>query len=222
MAERACFNCGTVDCWSRFRKVHSWFIYLLIALLVISIGIMWVQVDTGVALFLLAVVCIVINLSVPICCRGYHSDVDLETVIRRDEPSIVRWMIAKGELARPANARVSLNETDNLEMMRLLIDGGVDVNERGSSSHSPLLKAVRKDDLRKARLLVEHGADVNYEGNIHRRTIIFSAVSVQMVKLLVEAGADLTRMEARHLNRRGRRRASRRRNCRVFNPSCQR
>jgi hypothetical protein len=128
-----------------------------------------------------------------LCCRGYFSSQSIHDPILRDEPSIVRWMIAKGELARPANARVSLNETDNLEMMRLLIDGGVDVNERGSSSHSPLLKAVRKDDLRKARLLVEHGADVNYEGNIHLGTIIFSAVSVQMVKLLVEAGADLTR-----------------------------
>jgi hypothetical protein len=198
MAERACFNCGTVDCWSRFRKVHSWFIYLLIALLVISIGIMWVQVDTGVALFLLAVVCIVINLSVPICCRGYHSDVDLETVIRRDELTTVRWMLRKGELSRPRNKDVSLNDTTNLEMMHVLIDGGVSLDDEGRFLVTPLNNAVSKDNLPMARLLLERGADVNYKGAAHqhrRGAPIFAAVSAQMARLLVEAGADLTGME---------------------------
>jgi ankyrin repeat protein len=111
-----------------------------------------------------------------------------------------RPLCAGGELARPVNSRVSLNDTSNLEMMRMLIDGGVGLDEIGSSSYAPLHNAVRSNDLLVARLLIRRGANVNFEANNmtllqFEGAAIFFAASVEMVQLLVEAGADLTRMK---------------------------
>jgi hypothetical protein len=190
LAERACFNCGTVNCWRRFHKVHWWLIYLSLALEVIAAVILnLVSWQTGLFLFVLMSAGL-ISFCVAYCCRGFYADDELGIVIRRNELTTVRWMLRKGELARPQNALVSLNDTKDLDMMRLLIDGGVDVNEPGSSIYTPLHSVALRDNLPMARLLIERGANVN--DRFHQGPSIFCAVSVPMAQLLIEAGADIT------------------------------
>jgi hypothetical protein len=199
LAERACFDWGTVKSWRQFRKrkVHKLLFLLSFALFCGAMVAVNFELITGIVLWIVWVVVFAACVAL-LCSRGYHASrySSLHTPIYRDELTTVRWMIRKGELMHPLNDNVSLNHPiKSLEMVRLLIDSGVSLNKRGFSSYTPLYNAVRWNDLPTARLLVERGVDVNYEVHPYQGqgAPIFVVSSVQMAKLLVEAGADLTR-----------------------------
>jgi hypothetical protein len=217
MSERAIFNCGTVDCWRRVRKQSKIFFAILYMLSMASwLAVIFDKVAAA-TIFALCIVGIVIFI-VALCCRGLYSTAKLRSAIDNDQLTTVRWMLRKGELARPQNALVSLNDTKDLDMMRLLIDGGVDVNEPGSSIYTPLHSVASRDNLPMARLLLERGANVN--DTFHQRPSIFYAVSVPMAQLLIEAGADIT--DEGPIADRTRRLVTGCHICRIFDTSCQR
>ena len=82
-------------------------------------------------------------------------------------------------------------------MVKSLIDWGVDVNAIDSYGNSPLHYAVRAKASKVVKLLVESGADVNRE-NIDKITPFREAIRAtplvpEIVSLLIGAGADLDR-----------------------------
>lgn len=93
------------------------------------------------------------------------------------------------------------NDIDNdssSEIVRLLLDKGVDVNVKDEedddeAGDSPLILAIRKEiDMDIIRSLVEKGADVNYksyEGETPLSTAIY-ANDTEVVQYLLEKGAD--------------------------------
>ena len=84
-------------------------------------------------------------------------------------------------------------KTENLEIIRLLIDKGADVNVKDDNENTPLhLSTNRKI----SELLIGQGADVNakdYSGGTPLHSIIFNE-DKDLVALLITNGADLNSM----------------------------
>ena len=78
----------------------------------------------------------------------------------------------------------------NLEAVKILIEGGADVNMTAGFRVSALGIVCNNDDLKMARLLLENGADVNKKGFLGKRALM-DVKSVDMAKLLVEFGANV-------------------------------
>lgn len=115
--------------------------------------------------------------------------------------------------ADPEAANMSYDKDDTILMytikqnlidfMEVLIRYGADVNLRSSTGFTPLFVAIRKDNVEAVSLLLAAGADPNlpttdYIGEVHPlRWAIFSESmkSLEIIRLLVGAGADINRDE---------------------------
>lgn len=89
--------------------------------------------------------------------------------------------------------------------MRILIDSGVDVNERDRyEGNTALHIAVWQKNEAVLRLLVESGADVNATDNLGR-TPLHQAVATGFeagLRLLLAHGADINIREKKHTKKR--------------------
>jgi len=81
----------------------------------------------------------------------------------------------------------------HLEVARLLIESGADINDGNRHSERPLHWAAFKGHLDVARLLIESGADVNASDFEGLKPLHFAAMEghVEVVRLLIESGADV-------------------------------
>ena len=82
---------------------------------------------------------------------------------------------------------------DSLDIAKLLIEKGANVNVRSPSGKTALWWAARYDHLELAELLIEKGADVNPK-NMFDKVDLIGAVQhghLEMVKLLIKKGADI-------------------------------
>ena len=100
---------------------------------------------------------------------------------------------------------ILLLDCDNLEIMTILIEHGVDINKIGYSSDisrfdTCLHVACRKGDLKMMQLLLKCGADAN----IHHVGLVPPIVDacaynkVDATRLLIDSGADIYHSEGKH------------------------
>ncbi len=77
--------------------------------------------------------------------------------------------------------------------VKLLIDNGADVNFRGRTSDSALMKAVLNESARLVELLIASGAEVNYQDEENQTAYGYAAGlgNKELKKILFEAGASL-------------------------------
>lgn len=79
----------------------------------------------------------------------------------------VRWMIEKGVNLRPGASDgyppvincIDFEGGEKYQILRLLIDAGADINERGINGWTPLHLAAVRDDEASMRILLDAGAD---------------------------------------------------------------
>ena len=84
-------------------------------------------------------------------------------------------------------------ETENLEIIELLLNKGADVNGKDDNDDTPLHLSINRNI---SELLIEHGADVNVKdsfGSTPLHSIIFNE-DKDWVALLITNGADLNLM----------------------------
>ena len=67
----------------------------------------------------------------------------------------------------------------NLEMTRLLVELGADLNLRSANGTGPLVTAITNNHIELALFLVEKGADVNAADDFYKRTPLFAAVEMR-------------------------------------------
>ena len=82
----------------------------------------------------------------------------------------------------------------HLDIVKLLLDHGADVNLHGGRYGNALQAAVYKGSLDIVTLLLDHGADVNVQGGYYGNALQAAASggTLEIVKLLLERGADVT------------------------------
>lgn len=85
----------------------------------------------------------------------------------------IEWMIQKGVDLRPVvsaddpplNSCVELETKNKHKILKILIDAGADINERGSNGWTPLHLAAIRDDEKSMQILLEAGADRSIRTN---------------------------------------------------------
>ena len=111
------------------------------------------------------------------------SGIDLNTI--NEDGSTPLHRAIEGDL----NAE---RKTVNLEIIRLLIDKGADVNVKDDNENTPLHLSTNKNI---AELLISNGADVNakdWSGETPLHRIISNEdLQLDIIKLLIEKGADV-------------------------------
>lgn len=88
----------------------------------------------------------------------------------------------------------------NLQMVQALLAMGSNVNALGKSSitGTPLDKAISADCVPVARELLEHGADPNIGDTLVSAIVGAKPNGLEMVKLLVQHGADINKEYMHH------------------------
>lgn len=83
-----------------------------------------------------------------------------------------------------------------LNIIRLLLDAGVDIDIRNNFGDTPLIKTIKEEYIDAIKLLVEYGADVNYADKSGKKPLYYAinylknySEKNKIIKLLVEEGA---------------------------------
>ncbi len=82
----------------------------------------------------------------------------------------------------------------SVEIVKLLLEKGADVNGGDENNHAPLIIACWNGSLDVIKLLLEYGANVNHIAAWWGQTALQAAASngsVDIVQLLLEYGADI-------------------------------
>lgn len=81
---------------------------------------------------------------------------------------------------------------NSTEIVKSILENGVDVNIRGDSGNTPLEDAVHqyKNNIESIEVLIQHGANVNSRDNIGQ-TPLMSVWSLEVAKYLITHGADV-------------------------------
>ena len=132
------------------------------------------------------------------------------SAIRENNLTQLKALLRQNEKAQKGSANVADDrgitplmyaaEIGSLDAMRLLIDGGADVNAQNAFGSTALMWSV--SDPAKVRLLLDHGAQVNTVARSGRTALIVAAFtnpSAEVVKLLLAKGAKVGVMDRRHV-----------------------
>ena len=119
----------------------------------------------------------------------------LSWAIDKNQIEIVRVLLTEYNLNSKMinNALFDAVYLGDIDIAKLLIENGADINTQKEFSDTPLHKAVREKNFDLVKLLIEYGADVNMQNHLgdtplHRAV---ESARVDLVKLLIENGADV-------------------------------
>ncbi|MDH3997358.1 MAG: ankyrin repeat domain-containing protein [Desulfuromonadales bacterium] len=95
-------------------------------------------------------------------------------------------------------------DSDSLELLQYLVEQGADVNIRSSRNWTPLFSAVKNDSLEMTQYLIDQDAKVNIRSQqgVHSPLLMAAnSGNVEMVTMLLEAGADPSARLSEHHSR---------------------
>ena len=144
----------------------------------------------------------IVHAVIPIAVQVYlHSDATVrdqrrrvENAVRNNDQATLEALTRRGfDLSyRDGDGQSLLMKTDSPEMVRWLIERGVDVNFPDKTGYTPLIDAARYGRPEIARILIDAKADLNAR-SVYGRTPLAEAVlngHQEVVDLLREAGAE--------------------------------
>ena len=125
---------------------------------------------------------------------------ELEKAIGRNDVQAVTDLLRRGADVNETEPKwgrdmlILATDRGYVEIVRLLIDAGADVNKVWGSGMTPLMRAVIAGRTEVARVLIEHGAHINAvndEGLTAVRHAVNSA-NTEILGLLIGSGADVS------------------------------
>lgn len=83
-------------------------------------------------------------------------------------------------------------ERKETEIIKKLIEDGVDINTKDSEGRTATMIATYNNDVETAKFLIRAGADVNIQDNMKNNPFLYAGAEgyVEILKLTIEAGAD--------------------------------
>ncbi|KAM0490737.1 hypothetical protein ACHAP8_011282 [Fusarium lateritium] len=107
---------------------------------------------------------------------------------------MVRLLLGSGASITPKRrgGPTPLSLTTDIEVARLLIEGGDDVNFKNSEGDTPLFKALQSEQF--CRLLIDSGADVNAKDRGGKTPLFLACLwrpQEEVVSLLIRSGANV-------------------------------
>ena len=135
-------------------------------------------------------------------CRQGSSETPVLYVVKLQKKDILEYYLFE-ENSNPnqkdwtkRSALLFAVNTDNDEIIKLLLKAGANLEYSGYFSKSPLMHAVDYDRYISAQTLIEAGANVNFISKHNRTPLILSVKkkNFPMIKLLVENGADTKKL----------------------------
>ena len=84
-----------------------------------------------------------------------------------------------------------------LEIVKLLIKNGTNINKKDNSGSTPLIYACKSIDVEIVKLLVKNGANINEKDDNGNTPLIFSSYNgnLEIVKLLIKNGANINQLD---------------------------
>ena len=81
----------------------------------------------------------------------------------------------------------------NMEMVKILVENGININKKDRHGWSPFLRAVGGENFEIVKYLVDNGADVNDSDSYRRSALMYacSGRNFEIIKYLVENGANV-------------------------------
>jgi ankyrin repeat protein len=103
-------------------------------------------------------------------------------------------------LIKSEQERIVKLHTDGMQIVRLLLDKGADVNASTESGETPLIASAHVGSLEATTLLVEEGATVNARDHDGRTALMYAAAAdaADVVRFLLSQGADANLRDTRH------------------------
>ena len=86
----------------------------------------------------------------------------------------------------------------NTEIVKILLNKGVDVNHKDFEGATPLIIASRMDNFKLVKLLISKGADVNAKDNLGTTALMFAAQnnSIEIANQLIVEGANVNEKDS--------------------------
>jgi len=132
-----------------------------------------------------------INAGMDVNTRDNYGMIALVNASRNGHTEIVKFLIDNG--ADKSYFEDALIATSNIDIVKLLIDYGVDINASNRYYNNALTLAAVYGYSDIVKLLIENGANINYAGE-EGSTALMNASSqnhIEIVKLLLDNGADV-------------------------------
>lgn len=85
-------------------------------------------------------------------------------------------------------------EEGNIELAKILIDRGADINARDADGGTALIEACKKGNIELAKILIDNGANVNARDMYGNTALIYTCKGedeIELAKILIEAGATV-------------------------------
>lgn len=99
------------------------------------------------------------------------------------------------QMKNPKVAMKNGTITGNIDLVRLSIEKGVDVNKININGHYPIITSIENNHINLVKYLIEKGADVNIE-RFEPLKYASSGGNLYIVKYLIETGVDINSYEA--------------------------
>jgi len=105
---------------------------------------------------------------------------------------MVKMILAKGVHVADYGSTV-LSRARSLEMLKLLLENGANVNGKDTNGATLLIESVRMGRIEVMRLLLDHGADIEAKDNEGMTALMWTAFwgKLDIAKMLLERGAKL-------------------------------
>ena len=122
----------------------------------------------------------------------------LGTAAQAGNVSALKFLIATDpDLAvRDQRALVVAGFNGQLDVIRVLLEAGADVNQSGENGWTALMRASYRGHIEVMQFLIDNGADVNAGGHVYALSWAAENGWLEAVDLLLESGADVNAVTA--------------------------